>query len=423
MYKFYIVPDATQCSSHSDLYSRMELFYDPYAESDAYAVVNPKSKEELNKSGSMEFTVLPANIHYNSFYKKKTMVIVFDEDTWLYEGVVTDAPVDFYKQRKVTCADPLTFLCDSVQAPDEKNTIEVPTSPSGTQYVPVPDYWLAGANPKSLNWYELSIQTTSDGEKAVYNKSNDTSVQAGKRYCYPVASDGLSYSGTTTNNKAATEESLIAHITRLLEVHNSQVDPFKRIFPGQMYNSSDTATHEFKSSNFRTTWDALKSDILDDYGKYFTITRGNDNNLYLNYLELAQLPSSSVPLIEFANNMIELSEADGQDDDIFTVLVPTGKDNLTVKDVTGHDTAEHPNREVSPYIASWGGQKRYVVVSPKAIQRYGYIIKTQSFSDISKASELYTKAVNYINNNASIIGIRPIPTSFVVLKEGRTDGK
>ena len=29
----------------------------------------------------------------------------------------------------------------------------------------------------------------------------------------------------------------------------------------------------------------------------------------------------------------------------------------------------------------------------------------------------------YINNNASVIGIRPIPTSFVVLKEGRADGK
>ena len=25
----------------------------------------------------------------------------------------------------------------------------------------------------------------------------------------------------------------------------------------------------------------------------------------------------------------------------------------------------------------------------------------------------------YINNSASVIGIRPIPTSFVVLKEGR----
>ena len=28
----------------------------------------------------------------------------------------------------------------------------------------------------------------------------------------------------------------------------------------------------------------------------------------------------------------------------------------------------------------------------------------------------------YINNNASVIGIRPIPTSFVVLEEGHTDG-
>jgi exopolysaccharide biosynthesis protein len=28
----------------------------------------------------------------------------------------------------------------------------------------------------------------------------------------------------------------------------------------------------------------------------------------------------------------------------------------------------------------------------------------------------------YINNNASVIGIRPIPTSFMVLKEGAKRG-
>ncbi len=396
MYKFYIVPDATVCSSHSELYTRMELFYDPYAESDAYAVIDPKDKDELNKSGSMEFTVLPANIHYADFHKKKTMVIVFDEGTWLYEGIVTDAPVDFYKQRKVTCASPLTFLCDSVQAPDEKNEIQIPSSASGTTYAAVPDTWLAGANPKSLNW---RVQSQKADGTIEYVKTDDTSPVSGTRYFYPISSDGGNYSGATTTKAAGTKETIIAHIGRLLDVHNSQVDPFKRIFAGQMYNTSDSETHEFKSSGFRNTWDALKSDILDEYGKYFTITRGNDNNLYLNYLELAQLPSSTVPLIEFANNMMEMNESDDQDDDIFTVLVPIGKDNLTVKDVSGHDSPEHANREVSPYIASWAGNKRYVVVGPKAVERYGYIIKPQTFSDVDDKDTLWTRAVQYIHNN------------------------
>ena len=396
MYKFYIVPDATVCSSHSELYTRMELFYDPYAESDAYAVIDPKDKDELNKSGSLEFTVLPANIHYADFHKKKTMVIVFDEGTWLYEGIVTDAPVDFYKQRKVTCASPLTFLCDSVQAPDEKNEVQIPSSASGTTYAAVPDTWLAGANPKSLNW---RVQSQKADGTIEYVKTNDTSPVSGTRYFYPISSDGGNYSGATTTKAAGTKETIIAHIGRLLDVHNSQVDPFKRIYAGQMYNTSDSETHEFKSSGFRNTWDALKSDILDEYGKYFTITRGNDNNLYLNYLELAQLPSSTVPLIEFANNMMEMNESDDQDDDIFTVLVPIGKDNLTVKDVSGHDSPEHANREVSPYIASWAGNKRYVVVGPKAVERYGYIIKPQTFSDVDNKDTLWTRAVQYIHNN------------------------
>lgn len=399
MYRFYIVPDATTLSSHAAIYEQMELLWDPRAESDAYAVIEPDRRTELNKSTSLEFTVLPENIHYNDFHKKKTVIVAYDDDEWLFEGVVTDAPVDFYKQRKVTCSDPLSYLCDSVQAPDEKNEVSTPVSTGESKYLPVPDSWYSGANPASLSWFER-------GTDGTFEVTSDSAANADKKYYYIVTGDGTNHSGTTVTYNAATHETLIDHIDRLLTVHNSQVDAFKKISLGRVYSTSDTSVKQFQTSNFRTTWDALKSDVIESYGRYFKIELGADHELYLDYLELSQLEPVAdelVPLIEFTNNMIELTESDSSDADIFTVVVPTGKDNLTVSGVSGHNSPQYSgtSREIDPYIVSLGGERRYVVVSRKAISRYGYIIKPQSFSDVEDASTLWSRTVDYIQNNYS----------------------
>lgn len=395
MYKLYIVPDATSLSNHSDLYNARQLVWDPYTESDAYAVIDGQWKGELNKADSMEFTILPSNAHYNDFHKRKTVVLLYDDDDLLFEGVVADAPADFYKQRKVTCSGVLTYLCDSIQAPDEKNVIEIPSSDHDNSYLTVPDVWLETANPNALNWYERSLVDDS----YVYTETSDQVPNANKQYYYRSVGDGENHSGTTITKSAATSETIADHIERLLSVHNSQVDAFKKIHKGQIIG--DTTKHDFKSSNYRTTWDALKSDIIDDYGRYFRISVGNDNNLYLDYLEIWDMaPSATAPVIEYANNMMEMKEADDSDDDIFTILVPLGKDNLTLAKISDHSSPEYGDgRLVDPYVATFDGNKRYIVVSNAAIDLYGHIVKTQSFSDVSKVDELYTRAERYIKNN------------------------
>ena len=393
MFKFYVVPDATKLTSHSAIYSasNMKLFWDPRSESDAYAIIGPKGKAEINKAGSLEFTVLPTNVCYNDFQKRKSVVLAYDDDTLIFEGYVSAKPRDFYKQRKITCTGTLAYLVDSVQAPDEKNEIVVPEASSGNLYVKVPLIWYDDAKPTSLNWYERSKNT--DGN-FVYTRTTDTTANPDKTYYYTVTGSGENISGTTITRSAATSEKLGAHISRILNVHNTQVDPYKQIFEGRI-NNDDTENHDFASTGWRTSWDALNTDILEDYGRYVTITTESNGTLVLNYLDIKQM-SDQQPVIEYARNMIEMTESDSSDD-VFTVLVPIGKDNLTVSGVSGHNSGG--NAEVDPYIASWGGARRYVVVSKAAVARYGYIVKTQSFSDVEDASELYDRAVKYIRNN------------------------
>lgn len=349
MYKFYVVPDATTYREHADLFQVMQPFWVPSAESDAYAIMEPKLKGELNKADSFEFTILPANIHYNDFHKRITVVIGYDDDDIIFDGVVTSAVKDFNKQRKVTCSSCLSFLCDSIQAPDEKNEIITPVSPT---YAP-------------------------------YN------------------GDGKNHSNTTYTNKASTKETIKDHLQRLLDVHNSQVDPFKTIGMKAEWINAESDEKEFKSASYRTTWDAIESDILNKYGRYLSVAHDPQGNLYLRYLDIQMMASTSgsMPVIEFASNMLDLSETDDNDSDLFTVLVPVGKNGLTVADLSGHDSPSSGSGWVDPYVASWAGNKRYVVVSNAAVKAYGYIVKTQSFSDVDDVDDLYDKAVEYIRNN------------------------
>ena len=398
MYRAYMVPDATQFRSRAEMYQAKLLLWDPRSESDAYAIIGPKLKIEMNKAEGVEFTVLPSNIRYNQFHKKISVVMIYDDDEWIFEGVVSDCPRDFYKQMKVTCSGPLSYLCDSVQAPDENNEITVPTA-SGQTYVQVSTQWYNNANPRADGWYERSSNPDVSGHYT-YTLSRDTVPVNGKRYYYLSSGDGENYSGTTYTKKAGTKETIGAHLSRMLDVHNSQVEPYKVIRLGRCIG--DTTEHEFKSSNYRETWSAIKSDIIEQYGRYVTIRIDDHYELNFNYLELRDMDPHTTPeaTIEFTENMIEMSESDDSDDDIFTVLVPIGKNSLTVSGVSGHDSPEYnDNRYVDPYIGTWGGNRRYVLVSRYALGRYGIIVKTQTFSDADTADKLWTEAVKYIKNN------------------------
>lgn len=403
MYRAYLVPDATQYESRAEMYQDKLLLWDPRSESDAYAVVGIKSKGEFNKAESFEFTILPSNIRYEQIKKKISVVIIYDDDEWIAEGLVSDCPKDFYKQMKVTCSGPLSYLCDTVQAPDEKNEVVVPTA-SGTIYVQVPEHWYNNSNPMEQGWYERSAEVNGDGQYT-YTSTQDRIPASGKVYYYASSGDNMNHSGTTLIKKAATKETIQTHLSRLLDVHNSQIEAYKKITLDRCVN--DTKEYEFKSSNYRETWSAIKSDIIDQYGRYIVIKMDSNYMLKLDYLELNDMDPHTTPeaSIEFTENMLEVSENDDSDDDIFTVLVPTGKDNLTIANLSGHTTPEYNDgRMIDPYAPSgdsWGGNRRYIVVSNAAVRKYGYIVKTQSFSDVEKddVNELWSRAVKYIKNN------------------------
>lgn len=95
------------------------VFYDTSSDDMAYQVLSPKAKYELNKSGSLTFTMLPGNVLYDGLHKMKTVVTLEQDGREIFRGRVLETTSDLYNQKEVHCEGELSYLLDSLQRPYE----------------------------------------------------------------------------------------------------------------------------------------------------------------------------------------------------------------------------------------------------------------------------------------------------------------
>jgi len=93
------------------------VFYDPSADDLSLHVLSPKASYELNKAGSLKFTVLPGNVMYNQLHKLKTVVTLEQDDEIIFCGRVLETVTDLYNRKEVYCEGELAFLLDSLVRP------------------------------------------------------------------------------------------------------------------------------------------------------------------------------------------------------------------------------------------------------------------------------------------------------------------
>lgn len=99
------------------IYADGELLYAPYLFNEGYGVTSPKLTIELNKAGSLEYTLPPNNMRYDDVKKLKSIVTVFQNGEEMFRGRVLHDEKDFCKQKKTYCEGELAFLLDSKQRP------------------------------------------------------------------------------------------------------------------------------------------------------------------------------------------------------------------------------------------------------------------------------------------------------------------
>lgn len=96
---------------------RITIDGDPFCASnfEDSQILNPKVTLEVNKSGSLVFTMLPGHPYYDKIEFRKSLFDVYLNDELIFEGIPVSESTDFFNRKTVTCEGELTFLNDTIQ--------------------------------------------------------------------------------------------------------------------------------------------------------------------------------------------------------------------------------------------------------------------------------------------------------------------
>lgn len=163
--------------------------------------------------------------------------------------------------------------------------------------------------------------------------------------------------------------------------HNSHVESGKQFTVRSVTVTDPNSYVHYSSTMYPKTLDEINEKLVNTHGGYLFATRENGVN-YISYLASSGDQSSQV--IEFGRNLLDLTEhIDAKD--LITVLIPLGKDNLT--------------------IASVNNNKDYLENSA-AINLFGRIERVIKWDDVTVASNLKTKGNAALTQNANLaVGI------------------
>lgn len=182
-------------------------------------------------------------------------------------------------------------------------------------------------------------------------------------------------------------------IDLVLNNHNSQVEDYKKITRGevtlQTYQTSDGV---YKGLNYDSTWDVLKSKLLDVFGGEMRVRQTADG-LVLDYAE--NLGSTQTTTIAVAKNMMDGSHT-LDPTKVVTRLIPLGaKLTETVLDEWGSETEQQSEERLT--IADVNNGVTWLE-NADGVALYGVHYGTMIWDDVTTTTGLLAKAIAYMTN-------------------------
>lgn len=233
------------------IYADGKTLYAPNLFHEGYGVFSPRLTVEINKAGSLEFTLPPTNEMYDNIAKLKTIVTAFQNGEEIFRGRVLHDEKDFYKQKKTYCEGELAFLLDSTQRPytfngtvgnlfkqfinNHNSRVE-----SSKQFT-IGTITLSGNITCEDYNYPTTLDAINDQILANFGGTVRTRLENGKRYIDLLAN-------VSESNAVATTSQTIEFGTNLLDIteYISAEDVFTVIVPlgGTINNESGESTDE-----------------------------------------------------------------------------------------------------------------------------------------------------------------------------------
>lgn len=99
------------------IYADDELLYAPDMANLGYIVTDAQLTTEINKAGSLEFTIPVTNPNYNAYSKLKSVIRLEQDGETIWKGRVLDDTKDIDLNKNVMCEGELAFLNDELVRP------------------------------------------------------------------------------------------------------------------------------------------------------------------------------------------------------------------------------------------------------------------------------------------------------------------
>lgn len=177
------------------------------------------------------------------------------------------------------------------------------------------------------------------------------------------------------------------YLETLVNIHNQQVknQGIDKTFKVGAVTVQDNNDYVYKYTNWESTLEVIKTDLLETYGGYLRIRKENGVR-YLDYL--ADYPNTNTQVIEFGSNLLDFTH-DMVASDIVTAVIPLGarlEDVIEVEGLDAYLTIKDVNGGVD------------YVYSQEAVKSYGWIFKTVKWDDVHVADNLLRKGKEYLSD-------------------------
>lgn len=167
------------------------------------------------------------------------------------------------------------------------------------------------------------------------------------------------------------------HNSQLLDDNNEpycESDAKKLFVVGDVTIDEADETVSIEMSSNQSTMQTIEGFLVNVYGGFLK-TRYDDGKTYLDYVKDYNYVNNQP--IRFGFNMQSMEKSNDAKD-LYTVLMPIGSDDLTIDSVN----------DGSPFIEM-----------PGLVAKYGRIIKTHTFDNVTEPRRLLQKAQKYITDN------------------------
>lgn len=185
--------------------------------------------------------------------------------------------------------------------------------------------------------------------------------------------------------EAAASGNVVDYLFRwLLAQHNAQVSTEQQIKPGTCTVTDPNNYITRSSTDYQTSMEAVRGKLFgSSLGGHLLIRYETDGN-YLDYY--ADLPLTNTQPVEFAANLLDLTaELDGTD--IYTAILPLGKDGLTIAELSDTDLTDDLVKNGK------------IIYSKSGIAAHGRITRCIKWDDVTVPANLQTKAKAALADN------------------------